>query len=52
LGAFAPELTPEMARLLDPREGMKSREAPGGTGPRAVAAALEEAGRRLAALRR
>ncbi len=29
---------------------MKTRELPGGTGPRAVAAALEEAERRLAAL--
>ncbi len=36
--AFAPEFTADMARLLDPREGMKSREIPGGTGPQAVAA--------------
>ncbi|MBV9085412.1 MAG: argininosuccinate lyase [Acidobacteriaceae bacterium] len=51
LAAFAPEFTPEMARLLMPREGMKSRELPGGTGPAAVSAALEEAKVRLAAMR-
>ena len=48
LQAFAPEFTGGLAALLDPREGMKSREVPGGTGPRAVAAALAEARRRLA----
>ncbi len=47
LAAFAPEFAPEMARLLDPAEGLKTRELPGGTGPRAVAAALDEARRRL-----
>jgi argininosuccinate lyase len=52
LTAFAPEFTPEMAALLDPKQGMTSRELPGGTGPEAVAAAIEEAGRRLARLRR
>ena len=31
LAAFAPEFKPEMARLLNPVEGMKSRELPGGT---------------------
>ena len=41
LHRFAPEFTPDMARLLDPREGMKSREVVGGTGPQAVAKALE-----------
>lgn len=51
LAAFAPELKPEMARLLDPREGMRSRELPGGTGPRAVAKALKDADRRLAVMR-
>jgi len=51
LAAFAPELTPEMARLMDPREGMKTREVPGATGPEAVAAALEAAERRLEELR-
>ena len=34
-------------RVLDPKEGMKSREIPGGTGPEAVAAALAEARERL-----
>jgi argininosuccinate lyase len=37
LQAFTPEFTPQIATvlagLLDPREGMKSREIPGGTGP-------------------
>ena len=37
LVAFAPEFTPEMARLLNPVEGMKSRALPGGTAPAAVA---------------
>ncbi|MBI1786258.1 MAG: argininosuccinate lyase [Acidobacteria bacterium] len=47
LAAFAPEFTSGFARLLSPAEGMKSREIPGGTGPGAVAAALEEARERL-----
>ncbi|MCZ2148978.1 MAG: argininosuccinate lyase [Bryobacterales bacterium] len=47
LAAFSPEFTPEMAALLDPREGLKTREIVGGTGPEAVAAALEEAQARL-----
>jgi argininosuccinate lyase len=51
LVAFAPELTAEVAVLLNPKRGMQSRNLPGGTGPQAVRAALEEAGRRLAALR-
>ena len=51
LAAFAPEFKPEMARLLKPSEGMKTRELPGGTGRGAVAAALAEADRRLAAMR-
>jgi argininosuccinate lyase len=51
LAAFAPEFTAEMARLLDPREGMKTREITGGTGPRAVARALAEAGERLEKMR-
>jgi hypothetical protein len=37
-----------MARLLDPRAGLLSREIPGGTGPKAVAQALEQARVRLA----
>jgi argininosuccinate lyase len=52
LAAFAPEFTAEMARLLAPREGMKSREIPGGTGPQAVASALREARHRLAGMGR
>ena len=47
LAAFAPEFTPDMARLLVPTEGMRTREIPGGTGPGAVAQALEEAEARL-----
>jgi argininosuccinate lyase len=50
LAAFAPEFTPDVARLLDPREGMKTREIAGGTGPGMVAAALETARQRLAEL--
>jgi argininosuccinate lyase len=50
LAAFAPEFEPEMARLLNPVEGMKSRELEGGTAPRAVARALAEATARLQAL--
>src|SRR5262249_61200751 len=38
LASFAPEFTAEMAALLHPSEGMKTREIPGGTGPNAVAA--------------
>ncbi len=51
LAGFAPEITPEMARLLRPGEGMKTREIPGGTGPEAVAAALKRAGERLGEMR-
>jgi argininosuccinate lyase len=43
LVAFAPEFTAEAAKLLNPLEGMKTRELPGGTGPAAVARALSEA---------
>jgi len=42
-----PDLPPDLASLLDPAEGLKTREVPGGTGPRAVAAALADARRRL-----
>jgi argininosuccinate lyase len=52
LTAFAPEFTPEMARLLQPTEGMKTRELPGGAGPSAVAHALEDAEARLSHWRR
>jgi argininosuccinate lyase len=50
LAQFAPQFTPDVARLLDPREGMHSREIAGGTGPRAVAQALDAARARLAAI--
>ncbi len=50
LASFAPEFKPEMARLLLPIEGMKTRELPGGTGPAAVARALENAKGRLTLL--
>jgi argininosuccinate lyase len=51
LAEFAPEFTPEMARLLTPVEGMKTRELPGGTGPSVVAEALGRADERLKVLR-
>jgi argininosuccinate lyase len=51
LAAFDPAFTPEMARYLNPSEGIRTREIAGGTGPQAVAAALDEAEIRLAALR-
>jgi argininosuccinate lyase len=47
LAAFAPEFTADMAVLLNPAEGMKSRELPGGTGPAAVSCALDDAEARL-----
>jgi argininosuccinate lyase len=50
LAEFSPEFTADVARLLDPREGMKTREIVGGTGPATVAAALEAAKTRLASL--
>ncbi|HWE51933.1 MAG TPA: argininosuccinate lyase [Bryobacteraceae bacterium] len=50
LAAFAPEFTGDMAALLHPGEGMKTREIAGGTGPKAVAAALAEARTRLQSL--
>ena len=36
LARFAPEFTPDMARLLAPEQGLKSREIAGGTGPKSV----------------
>jgi argininosuccinate lyase len=45
---FAPEFTGDFAALLDPKNGMRSREVPGGTGPNAVASALAAARQRLA----
>jgi len=47
LRQFAPELTADIVRLLDPKEGMKSREIPGATGPESVASALKDARTRL-----
>ena len=44
---FAPEFTGDLAELLDPRRGMKSRESAGGTGPEAVRTALAAARERL-----
>jgi hypothetical protein len=41
-----------MAKLLQPSEGMKTREILGGTGPRAVATALKDAEARLADLKK
>lgn len=51
LAAFAPEFRPDMVRLMNPREGMRTRELPGGTGPEAVRRALDEAAERLARMR-
>jgi argininosuccinate lyase len=51
LTAFAPEFKPGMVRLLEPKEGMKSRNLPGGTGPQAVRNAMAEARTRLEELR-
>jgi argininosuccinate lyase len=50
LAAFDPAFTPEMARFLQPEAGIETRELPGGTGPKAVARALEEAAARLPSL--
>jgi len=47
LAALVPEFTPAMAALLNPSEGMKTREIRGGTGPVHVAKALAEARTRL-----
>jgi argininosuccinate lyase len=51
LHGFAPQFTPEMARFLNPVEGMKTREVLGGTGPKAVEKALEQAHVRVTAMR-
>jgi argininosuccinate lyase len=52
LTKFAPEFTAEMAALLHPAQGMRTREIRGGTGPLTVAAALDEAEQRLSAWRK
>jgi argininosuccinate lyase len=51
LTRFAPEFTPDLARLLAPEQGLKSREIAGGTGPESVARALKEAAARIESLR-
>ena len=48
LHSFAPEFTPEVAAFLDPKQGMRTREVMGGTGPKAVAEALKAARASLA----
>lgn len=48
--AFDSRFTPEMVKLMDPTEGMKTRRAKGGTAPETVLAALTEARRRLESL--
>jgi argininosuccinate lyase len=50
LAGFLPGSTDGLAALLDPREGMKSREIAGGTGPESVERALAAAREWLAAL--
>jgi argininosuccinate lyase len=50
LAARDPRFTPDIARLLDPAEGMRTREILGGTGPAAVAQALTTAHARLRAM--
>jgi argininosuccinate lyase len=52
LTAFAPEFQGNIAKLLSPSEGMKTREIMGGTGPDMVTTALAEAERRLATYKR
>jgi argininosuccinate lyase len=47
LTAFAPQFTADMAKLLDPAEGMKTRTLPGGTAPATVAKAIADAEARL-----
>jgi argininosuccinate lyase len=47
LAAFDARFKPEMARLMDPSEGMKTRTAPGGTAPETVQKALSAARKRL-----
>jgi argininosuccinate lyase len=51
LQAFAAEFTRECAAVLNPSEGMKTREIAGGTGPQHVASALDQAQLRLNKLR-
>ena len=48
---FTPEISEMLAKLLDPSEGMKSREIPGGTGPEHVRAMLKARRALLGAMR-
>ncbi|HYL36638.1 MAG TPA: argininosuccinate lyase [Bryobacteraceae bacterium] len=47
LADFDPALSGDIVRYLQPEQGIQTRELPGGTGPQAVARALEEAEARL-----
>lgn len=51
LAAFSPHLA-GLAPLLDPRTGLQFREITGGTGPKTVAAALQQAAHRLSEMER
>ena len=48
---FAPEFTDDFAELLKARNGMRSREVPGGTGPNAAGRAVAAARERLAEMK-
>ena len=48
LAAFDAALNTDIVRYLQPEQGIQTRELPGGTGPEAVARALQEAEARLA----
>ncbi len=52
LAAYDPALTQDIARYLRPAEGLRTREIQGGTGPAAVARALDHAEARLERWRR
>jgi argininosuccinate lyase len=51
LRAFDPAFNETFVRLMNPAEGMRTREIPGGTGPEAVRDALSAAHSRLASWR-
>jgi argininosuccinate lyase len=51
LTGFDARFQPEMAALMDPAEGMKTRQAKGGTAPATVRAAIAQAQSRLAEMR-
>jgi argininosuccinate lyase len=48
LAVFDPAFTADMARYVRPAEGIETRELQGGTGPKAVEKALQDASTRLA----